>query len=239
MSGLVLVLYSLSRVLALVANWLGVQALNPIGTMAPVVAAVAGCVFLAPALLIPAWGPRWPTLRRTLRLWNGFRTLRPLHRALREVNPGIVFVASGRRLDVQHRVRRALIELSDWRWTLAPCFDPAVETAVGTQAEKSGLTDEQLAVALEAARLKAGLHAWRTGATRAVPAQNGLLPADGSQEERQEERDGNDIDGELAWWCQVARAFKNEVADVPHSPPPPDLAGIARPDAHPHKPEPV
>jgi len=208
MSGLVLVLYSLSRLLALVADWLGVQALNPIGTVAPVIAAVAGCVVLAPALLIPVWGPRWPAIRRTLRLWNGFRTLRPLHRALREVNPGIVFVASGGRLDVQHRIRRALIELSDWRWTLAPCFDPAVEATVRAQAEKSGLTDARLAVALEAARLKAGLRAWRMGAARDVAAQDdGLLPADGSQEERLEERDGNDLDGELAWWCQVARAW--------------------------------
>jgi hypothetical protein len=219
MSGLVLVVYSLSRLLALVANWLGVEALNPIGTVAPVVAAVAGCVVLAPALLIPVWGPRWPAMRRTLRLWNGLRTLRSLHRALQEVNPGIVFVASGRRLDVQHRIRRALIELSDWRWTLAPCFDPVVEAAVRTHAEESGLTDGQLAVALEAARLKAALRAWRRGgAPDGAAPDDGGLPADESHQERLEERDGSDIDGELAWWCQVARAYKHAtVADVPQS----------------------
>ncbi|MBO2453924.1 hypothetical protein J4573_43025 [Actinomadura barringtoniae] len=217
-SGMVLVLYSLSRLAALVADWFGVQALRPMGTVAPVIAAVAGCVVLAPALLIPIWGPRWPALRRTLRLWNGFRTLRPLHRALREVSPGIVFVASGRRFDVQHRIRRALIELSDWRWTLAPSFDPFVETAVRARAEKAGLTDGQLAVALEAARLKAALRAWQSGED-ASTEHDGLVPADGSPEERLEERDGNDLDGELAWWCQVARAFKNaEVDDVPQPP---------------------
>jgi hypothetical protein len=125
-----------------------------------------------------------------------FLALRPLHRTLTEVNPDAIFVARGRRLDLQHRIRRSIIELSDWRWTLAPLFDAGVEEAACELGRERGLTGERLTVLVEAAQLTAALNAWRRGARSAA------APA----ERFHDERDGNDLDLELAWWSQVARA---------------------------------
>lgn len=196
-AGIVLGVYSVVRLATMAANWAGSSALNPVGNDITVAAALGGCVLLGSALTVPVWGPRWRRVRRSVRLWADLWTLRPLRRALRETNPDVVFVAPGRRLDVQHRIRRAMIELSDWRWTLAPMFDPAVREAVCALGPRLGLTAGQLPVAVEAAQLRAALDAWRRG------ARAGDFPADRFSDER----DGTDLDGELAWWCQVARAF--------------------------------
>ncbi|MGP4025846.1 MAB_1171c family putative transporter [Actinomadura sp. 3N407] len=198
-AGFVLVVYPLLRLLTMAANWLGSSALDPMGNLVPVIASLAGCFFLTAALVVPVWGPRWSAARRAIGLWARFRTLRSLHRDLREVNPHAVFVAPGRRLDVQHRIRRTLIELSDWRWTLSPLFDPAVEETACRLGERQGLSGEQLTTTVEAAQLKAALDARR----------HGVRIKDAAAEDRfGDERDGIDLHSELAWWCQVAHAYR-------------------------------
>ncbi|HEX2313918.1 MAG TPA: MAB_1171c family putative transporter [Thermomonospora sp.] len=193
--GVVLSVYSLVRLVSLAGNWFGTDALNPIGSAASVVGAPFGCFFLAAAMVVPVYGPRWPRVRRAVRRAARFRTLRSLHRALTEVDPSVVFVARGRRLDLQHRIRRAIIELSDWRWALAPLFDATVEEVVHGLAGRD-LPEEELATLVEATQLRVALEAWRAGARSA-----------GAPAHVHDERDGNDIDLELEWWCQVARAF--------------------------------
>ncbi|WP_433334273.1 MAB_1171c family putative transporter [Spirillospora sp. CA-294931] len=184
-AGVMQALYSSIRLVTLAANWAGTKALDPIGNSAPSVCALIATGLLSSALLVPVWGPRWTPLRRSAHLWRQLLTLRRLHRALREVDPAVVFVAPGRRRDVRHRVRRAMIELSDWRWTLAPLFDPSIQE------------NARDPVVVEAAQLRAALDDWRRG------TRGGERPVD-----RQiDVRDGNDLDGELEWWCQVARAF--------------------------------
>ncbi|REE95793.1 MAB_1171c family putative transporter [Thermomonospora umbrina] len=196
--GVVLAVYSLIRLVTLAANWFGTDALNPVGAGASLIGAPFGCFFLVAAMVVPVYGPRWLGVRRGVRRWTGFLTLRSLHRALTDVDPSVIFVARGRRLDLQHRIRRAIIELSDWRWALAPLFDPAVEDAVRAVARERGVPEEELATLIEAAQLKAAMAARRAGA-RGTEAPS---------ERSADERDGNDIDLEMAWWCQVARAFK-------------------------------
>ncbi len=222
-ASLVLVVYALLRLLTMAANWLGSRALDPMGNLVPVLAALAGCFLLTAALVVPVWGPRWGAARRSLGLWSAFRTLRPLHRDLRDVNPRAVFVAPGRRLDVQHRVRRTLIELSDWRLTLTPLFDPAVGEAAARLGERQGLTGERLGALVEAAQIKAALHAWRDGVRATGPDDPDPLD-DG--------RDGADLDDELRWWRRVAHAYTRSaaveaaVAGSPHTPD--GAAGIPR-----------
>lgn len=197
-AGVTLTAYSALRLVSIGGNWFGTDALNRTGSVASVVAAPFGCFFLTAALVVPVWGPRWPGLRRAVGRWPRYRTLRRLHRRLAEVDPSVVFVTRGRRLDLQHRIRRAIIELSDWRWALAPLFDPAVEDRVRTLGRARGVPAEQLPVLVEAAQLRAALDAWRRG----------VRGADAPADRFHDERDGNDIDLELAWWCQVARAFE-------------------------------
>lgn len=197
-AGFVLVVYPLLRLLTMAANWLGSSALDPMGNLVPVIASLIGCFLLTAALVVPVWGPRWPAARHALGLWSTFWTLRSLHRDLREVNPHAVFVAPGRRLDVQHRIRRTLIELSDWRWTLSPLFEPAVREAASRLSERRCLSGEQFTTTVEAAQLKAALNAWRRGVRTEAAA------ADPSGDER----DGTDLHSELAWWRQVARAYR-------------------------------
>ncbi|SEG56417.1 hypothetical protein SAMN04489712_106311 [Thermomonospora echinospora] len=198
-AGVTMTTYSALRLVSIGGNWFGTDVLNQAGSVTSLVAAPFGCFFLTAAMVVPMWGPRWPVVRRTVRRWPRYRTLRSLHRRLTEVNPSVVFVARGRRLDLQHRIRRAIIELSDWRWALAPLFDTAVEDAVWALGRARGVPAEQLPVLVEAAQLRVALESWRRGARGAE------APADRFHDER----DGNDIDLELAWWCQVARAFKD------------------------------
>ncbi|WP_308427989.1 MAB_1171c family putative transporter [Actinomadura livida] len=199
-ASLVLVVYALLRLLTMAANWLGSSALDPMGNLVPVIASLTGCFLLTAALVIPVWGPRWSAARRALGLWSAYWTLRPLHRDLRDVNPNAVFVAPGRRLDVQHRIRRTLIELSDWRWTLSPLFDPAVQEDACRLGERHGLAGERLTTTVEAAQIKAALHAWR----------DGVRAGDATAADRYgDERDGTDLHCELAWWREVAAAYRS------------------------------
>ncbi|MFC0544868.1 MAB_1171c family putative transporter [Kutzneria chonburiensis] len=194
LSGAVYAVFTLFRIVVVCANWFGVTTMNGLDTASPVVAALAVNFILAAALLLPAWGPRWPLLRTWLSRWRAWWILRPLHQALADIDPGAVLVARKSRLDSNHRVRRMVMELGDWRWLLAPLFDPLV--ADMAEAAADGATGERLRAVREAAQLKAAAEAWRRGVRAAAPS-----TSDGDI------RDGTDIQAELSWWLQVARAY--------------------------------
>jgi hypothetical protein len=115
---------------------------------------------------------------------------------LRFVNPAVVFVAKGKTFSPHHRVRRQLLELSEWRWALAPRFDPEVRAAAERIGIDRGLTGDELLAAVEAAQLKAAIVTRRQGQTAMSPVVEIT-------------RDGSGLDSEYAWWIAVARALRH------------------------------
>jgi hypothetical protein len=216
-TALVLVVYSFVVFTIVSASALGVAGLERVSRAVPILTALLTTAFVTAALVVPVWGPRWPAMRRWASRWRVLPTLHGLHRALRHVDPALVMVASHKRLDPHHRVRRMMIELSDWRWRLAPIIDPAVGSAAATLGRDTGLTGDELAAAVEAAQLKAASFAWRRGVRSAAVT----LGADRLGEDTP--KDGTDIQAELAWWVRVARAYRSSpvvagaLAQVPAS----------------------
>ncbi|GAA0610183.1 hypothetical protein GCM10010174_29440 [Kutzneria viridogrisea] len=134
--------------------------------------------------------------------WWAYLRLRPLHRALRQVNPEAVLVSRRKWFDPHHRVRRAVLELDEWRWALTSRFDPAVRDAADSLGRQAGLGGQELAVVVEAAQLKAALSSTAT---------------------REREPDGAAADGtglaeECAWWLAVARAYRHSPVVVAAQP---------------------
>jgi hypothetical protein len=109
-----------------------------------------------------------------------------------------------------------VIELNDWRCTLAPLFDPVVEAAADRLCREAGLNEKQRAATVEAARLKAAMSLWRRHGTTPVAAATGLEDRSedqsfdvqgGESHADTDAHDGVALDQELVWWTDVARAF--------------------------------
>jgi hypothetical protein len=153
-----------------------------------------GTTFL-PATALVALAARLPAgvevaLRawRWAAMWRVFGQLRTLHR---HVDPATVLVGRGRRFDPYHRVRRALLELGEWRWALTSRFDPDVAARAEQLGRHAGLAGTALLAAVEAAQLKAAAGTARRAAGHHAPTADGTGVAD-----------------ECAWWTAVARAYR-------------------------------
>ncbi|MFC0429881.1 MAB_1171c family putative transporter [Kutzneria buriramensis] len=180
----------------IVLDWLGIRQFDPLSTAAPAFGAL-GIVPGVIGFILPIWGPRRPVFRRWARKWRGFFALRPLHRALRHVNPSAVTVAPGKALDPHHRVRRQLTELNEFRLGLGRYLDEGVREQALSRGRDAGLTGEALNAVVEAAQLKAAVTSARAG----VAAPPRSTPVD-------ETRDG-DPEAEYNWWVSVARAYSH------------------------------
>lgn len=194
----------------------GVHWLDTFNTILPMVVVLPGMLLALAAVILPVWGPRVPVWRERLRRWQAYRTLRPMHRALAVVDPAQVFVAAGKRRDPYHRVRRQLIELGDFRWTLSRRFDPAVAETARRLGEQAGLSGEELQATAEAAQLRAALTS-RPATGDAGAGQAGLDEAE----------DGTDVVGELARWLRVAEAWDGPVVVAALRLPVPQTASTA------------
>jgi hypothetical protein len=184
----------LGQYVGLFAVWFGWDSLNWVSPTARAVSAF-GFIPGAIAAALPGIERLKPRVGLAAERWQVFMLLRPMHRSLRYVNPAVVFVARGKRFDPHHRVRRQLLELSEWRWTLAPRFDPEVRSAAERIGALRGLTGVDLEVTVEAAQLKAAIHHTRR--------------ASGSPIVREVTHDGSGLDSEYAWWVAVAHAFRH------------------------------
>jgi hypothetical protein len=186
----------------------GLHWLDAVNTILPIIIVVPGMPVAVTAVVLPVWGPRLLVLRDRARRWRAFRTLRPMHRALSAADPGAVFVAAGKRRDPYHRVRRQLIELGDFRWTLAHGFDPAVADLTRREGGKAALNDEDLQATVEAAQLRVAL-----AALSAVDSPTEDSPPAGSPDMDGADYplDGTDVAGELARWLRVAKAWNGPV----------------------------
>jgi hypothetical protein len=196
-------LVMLEKFLATATNWFGVHWLDTVNVVIPVVFALPGMFATLLALVLPIWGPRLPAVRRWVKRWRAFLVLRPVHQALRPTDPALVLVAPGKRFDPYHRVRRQLTELSDFRWTLEPRFDPTVGETARHLGHRASLSDEDLAAVVEAAQLKAAL----ARGPGAGPAADQPRHSSGT-DNGQEAHDDADVDGELARWLRIATVFR-------------------------------
>ncbi|MEV8504548.1 MAB_1171c family putative transporter [Actinoplanes sp. NPDC051475] len=194
------VLMFVEKTLAVVINWVGLHWLDTVNVMLPLFVGPPAMAAVLSAVVLPIWGPRLSQLPHWLRRWRAFWTLRPMHQVLHRVDPALVFVASGKRFDPYHRVRRQLTELSDFRWTLTPLFDPAVAETARRLGHEAGLAGEQLRATAEAAQLKAAL---------ANDSPGHRPGGDGAGDD--EVIDGTDVDGELAQWLHIAAAFDSNI----------------------------
>jgi hypothetical protein len=184
------------KILAIGANWFDNHSLDKLNTILPMLSSV-GILPGVAGIVLPIWGPRW---QRWVRQWRAFRILHPMHRAMRDVDPDVVLV--GRRWDPHHRVRRQIMELGDWRWTLAPYFDPSVGELAERLGRHEALTDTEVRAAVEAAQLKVAMNRRHADdLPRRTPVRS---PADDGVDDVD---DGTGLTDELAWWLTVARAF--------------------------------
>ncbi|MET0233980.1 MAG: MAB_1171c family putative transporter [Kibdelosporangium sp.] len=186
-------LHLFGEFVALFAVWFGWDSLHWVSPAASAASAF-GFIPGAMAAALPGIERLKPRLRLAAERWQVFTLLRPLHRSLRIVNPAVVFVARGKRFDPHHRVRRQLLELSEWRWTLAPRFDPDVRAAAERIGALHGLAGVDLDATVEAAQLKAAIQHTRRAAGPAVVGEV--------------TQDGSGLDSEYAWWVAVAHAFR-------------------------------
>ncbi|MBP2323058.1 hypothetical protein JOF56_003443 [Kibdelosporangium banguiense] len=187
-------LHLLGQYVGLFAVWFGWDSLDWVSPTARAVSAF-GFIPGAIAAALPGIERLKPRLGLAAERWQVFLLLRPMHRSLRYVNPAVVFVARGKRFDPHHRVRRQLLELSEWRWTLAPRFDPEVRAAAERIGTMRGLTGVDLGATVEAAQLKAAVMHTRR--------------ASGPPVEGEATQDGSGLDSEYAWWVAVAHAFRH------------------------------
>jgi hypothetical protein len=188
------ILHQVGQAIGLFAAWFGWDRLMWVPTTFSAIAAI-GFIPGAMAAVLPGFERVRPAVGRWAGRWQVFVALRPLHRQLRFVNPEAVFVAKGKRFDPHHRVRRQLLELSEWRWALAPRFDPAVRAAAERIGQARGLRAEALQATVEAAQLKAAVRSSRAASPVAVAV-------------AEAPHDGSGVDGEYNWWAGVARAFE-------------------------------
>lgn len=170
-------------------GWTGLSWFEPVASATSALGFIPGAM----AAVLPSVERLKPQLSLCAERWQVFARLRPLHRSLRPVNPAVEFVAKGKTFSPHHRVRRQLLELSEWRWTLAPRFDPNVRAAAMRIGRERGLPEHELLAAVEAAQLKAAIHSRQATMSNA--------PVEATQ-------DGSGLDSEYGWWVGVARAFR-------------------------------
>jgi hypothetical protein len=187
------------KFLAVVSNWVGLHWLDTANTVVPMIVALPGMLSVLGAIVLPIWGPRLPLLRRWMRRWAAFWTLRPMHRSLRRVDPAVVLATRGKFLDPHHRVRRQLTELADLEWRLQRLFDPAVEETARRLGQDASLSDEDLQATVHAAQLEAALVRHLSRAT--------LSSEQVRHDDSTDAPDSTDFDGELASWLRVAKAY--------------------------------
>ncbi|WP_394615820.1 MAB_1171c family putative transporter [Lentzea sp. JNUCC 0626] len=186
--------FAVIKLFVLLMDWAGERSFDVLSTTAPLMASLS-MIPLVIAMALPVFGPRRPSPSLWLRRWRTYFALRPLHRALVHVNPGIVLVAPGKFLNPHHRVRRQIIELNDWRWALTPYFDLNVGEAASSRAAQASLSKDDVAAVVEAAQLRAAGSSGRSKPAQRRPASEIV--------------DGTDLATEHDRWVRISRAYQH------------------------------
>ncbi|KAA2255219.1 hypothetical protein F0L68_28775 [Solihabitans fulvus] len=150
---------------------------------------------------VPPLGPRIEAAVRWPARLRAHRRLRPLWEALYDAVPEIALTSpqavqgSVPRRDMEFRLYRRVIEISDGLLVLRPYRDPEATPAHRERAERAGLTGRDLAAAVEAADVDTALRRRRAG----VPAVDEATPVESPPE--------SDLVAETAWLTLVSSAL--------------------------------
>ncbi|MFJ9855651.1 MAB_1171c family putative transporter [Streptomyces sp. NPDC101150] len=144
--------------------------------------------------ILPDWGRHLSTLWQWINDYRTFRALAPLHREVTSQIPEPVLHLEPN-TELRTRLYRRIVEIRDAQWALRSWTPAAVADAAKQHARAAGLTETDLAAAVEAAQLKAALHA------RATQRQPSVCTPTPRVAEPQ------DLAAELAFQRKLARAF--------------------------------
>ncbi|GAA2976326.1 MAB_1171c family putative transporter [Streptomyces fulvorobeus] len=152
---------------------------------------------------LPDIGKRVTAVRQWAGHRRAFRDLRPLHRAVTERAPELV-IPMKRRAGLDARLYRLMIEIRDAQWALRPWMDPALSDGLRRLGADAGLTGEELAAAVEAARIRAAIEAKDRDDLPPEPVETPLSAEPG------------DLAAELEFQCRLARHFASPLAGARH-----------------------
>jgi len=156
-------------------------------------------------ITMPAWGPQLgiPGLYRWFARYNAYRQLYPLWRSLADALPTIALdpprsiVADALRVrDLGYLLCRRVIEIRDARLLLRPYLEPRIGVLAHDAAQAASVPAADIPALVEATRLAAALQARARGdAPRPIAEADDATPG------------AEDIDGEAAFLCRVARYY--------------------------------
>ncbi|MFR9729336.1 MAB_1171c family putative transporter [Saccharopolyspora sp. MS10] len=192
--------YSVLKAVAVAATWLGGDLAVVSTVVAPLSATIGASVM--------AIGYVLPSAPRLLRYWRARRNLRPLLRALRPLDPALM--------------RNTRLESAEYRWLVAthdllrelrPYLDPAVVAVAVRHADRAGLTGDERAAAIEAARIAAGLRAHEAGhrpgsGSAMIREDVGVDGAEAAVWRFPDQDPRRDLAEELRWSCLIGAAFR-------------------------------
>ncbi|MFF1478076.1 MAB_1171c family putative transporter [Streptomyces sp. NPDC058301] len=189
--------YSACRAADIAAGQFGVSGqawewLAPLSVSANAIAKTVGWT-------LPDWGPHLSRTRELISLYRTHRRLRPLHHEITALVPHVV-LHLGDAVDLRTRLYRRVVEIRDAQWALRTWMDPSITAQARQTAEQAGLTDDELAAAVEAANLQGAVHA----KTR------GIQPAQQVSSPSLAEPQG--LVAELAFQRKLARAYATPLA---------------------------
>ncbi len=192
-SSIAVIGYCGGKAIAIVAAWAGVRMQLLSSNIAPACAS-AGVVVMLMGYASPSVIPRAIV---SLGHMRARYRLGPLWTALCQAVPEVVQVTSPRgRRPVRERVYRQLIEIHDALVVLQPYLTPEINTRAADLATQLRIRAGRRAAAIEAARIAGALEALRSGVRPPGPGMRFSDP------------ETPDLVGELAWYSDVALAFR-------------------------------
>ncbi|MGW0589621.1 MAB_1171c family putative transporter [Streptosporangium sp. NPDC002607] len=178
---------------------------RPLGHALDAVLALVAFVCVPLGATMPAWGAflRVPALLEWFHRYRVYTVLRPLWGDLYRANPQIALLRPPHRLagllpprDLGLRLYRRVIEIRDGRMIVRHHLDPAVAAAARERAAAAGITGRKLDAVVEAATLSAALRAASGDEAPAGEPPRDTVPG------------GDDLAGDVAFLCDVARAYR-------------------------------
>lgn len=150
-------------------------------------------------VILPGWGGRLGVAVRWLADHRTYHVLRPLWLALYDAGPEFALMPPDRsrrwHRDIGFLLYRQVIEIRDGQLALRPYADPGISGRARDEGRRAGLSPEAARATGEAAGIAAGIAAKAAG----LPPNPDPPTAAGDG--------GRDLGTELAWLCEVSRAF--------------------------------
>lgn len=149
-------LYIACRVADIIAAQFGIsgRSWEPVASISVSIASIARTL----GWTMPDWGPHAGRLWQWINHYRAYREIKPLHREVTSQVPESVLKLDSS-VDLRTRLYRLVVEVRDAQWALRTWMTPAIGEAAEQQTALAGLTGADRAATVEAAQLKAAVHA--------------------------------------------------------------------------------